>query len=212
LLRRRRTQHHHQALNPAERVTDIHAVTDSITSSASDSRLQCGWQRHRDARERHESKQIPSPEKSKRRRCPFAFRSSRLVFHPRRIVSSSTAEIALGENLTLLNRYVLGRIMLAVIIAAGHTFFACFSFHLGSPHFLRSSRTSRHLVVFWGHKSSLSRSKSVNRRFQRFRTSQPLTERCDSCLRLSRQCDRDTRAQGRFQRVVTCSSISFPIP
>ena len=31
MLRRLRSQHHHQALNPAERVTDIHAVTDSIT-------------------------------------------------------------------------------------------------------------------------------------------------------------------------------------
>src|SRR5881397_2308594 len=35
LLRRLRTQHHHQALNLPERVTDIHAATDSITSSAS---------------------------------------------------------------------------------------------------------------------------------------------------------------------------------
>ena len=99
--------------------------------------MQC----HRDARERHESKQIPSPEKSKGQRYPFAFRSSRFVFHPRRIVSGSAAEIALGESLTLLNRYVLGRMLLAVITAAGHTFFACFSCHLGSPRFLRTSRT-----------------------------------------------------------------------
>ena len=87
------------------------------------------------------SKQIPSPEKSKRQRCPFAFRSSRLVFHPLSIVSSSATEIALGENLTLLNRYVLGRMLLAVITAGGHTFFACFSFHLDSPRFLRGSHT-----------------------------------------------------------------------
>jgi len=63
-------------------------------------------------------------------------------------VSSSATEIALGENLTLLNRYVFGRMLLAVITAAGHTFFACFSCHLRSPHFLLSSQTSRHLVVF----------------------------------------------------------------
>src|SRR5215467_9564318 len=84
-----------------------------------------------------------------RTRCLFAFRSSRrLVFHPRRIVSSSAAEIALGENLTCLNGYMLGRMCLAVITAAGHTFFTCFSLHLNSPHFLRSSRTSRHLWRF----------------------------------------------------------------
>ena len=97
------------------------------------------WQRHRDARKRHESKRIPSPEKSKRQRYPFAFRSSGLVFYPLGIVSSSATEFALGENLTLLNRYVLGRMLLAVITAGGYTFFACFSFHLGSPRFLRGS-------------------------------------------------------------------------
>jgi hypothetical protein len=57
-------------------------------------------------------------------------------------VSSSATEIALGENLTLLNRYPLGRMLLAVIPAGGNTFFACFSFHLGSPRFLRGSHTS----------------------------------------------------------------------
>jgi hypothetical protein len=56
-------------------------------------------------------------------------------------VSRSATEIALGENLTLLNRYVLGRMLVAVITAGGHTFFACFSFHLGSPRFLRGSHT-----------------------------------------------------------------------
>jgi len=56
-------------------------------------------------------------------------------------MSSSATEIALGENLTLLNRYVLGRMLLAVITAGGNTFFACFSFHLGSPRFLRGSHT-----------------------------------------------------------------------
>jgi len=55
-------------------------------------------------------------------------------------VSSGAAEIALGENVTLVKRFMVARMLVAVIAAAGHTFFACFSFHLGSPRFLRSSR------------------------------------------------------------------------
>ena len=89
-----------------------------------------------------ESKQIPSPEKSKGQRRLFAFRSSSFFFHPRRIVSrSADGRIAHGKNLTYLNRYNVGPMYLAVILAAGHAFFACFSCHLGSPLSLRSSRS-----------------------------------------------------------------------
>ena len=38
-LPRLRTRHHHQALNLPERVTDIYAATDSITSSASERQM-----------------------------------------------------------------------------------------------------------------------------------------------------------------------------
>ena len=56
-------------------------------------------------------------------------------------MSSGAAEIALGENVTLVKRFMVARMLVAVITAAGHTFIACFSLHLGSPRFLRSSRT-----------------------------------------------------------------------
>jgi len=62
-------------------------------------------------------------------------------------VSSSAAEIALGENVTFLNRYNLGRMLLAVITAAGHTFFACFSFH---PGFTSLPAQVAHLMVSSG--------------------------------------------------------------
>jgi hypothetical protein len=47
---------------------------------------------------------------------PFPFRSSRrLVFHPRRIVSTNVTESALGKNLTCFDRYMMSRMCLAVI-------------------------------------------------------------------------------------------------
>jgi hypothetical protein len=73
---------------------------------------------------------------------PLLFRSSRFGFHPRRSVSRpADGRIALGKDFTYLNRYNVGRMCLAVILAAGHAFFACFSCHLGSPRSLRSSHT-----------------------------------------------------------------------
>jgi hypothetical protein len=62
-------------------------------------------------------------------------------------MSSSAAEIALGENVTFLNRYDFGRMLLAVITAAGHTFFACFSFH---PGFTSLPAQVAHLIVSCG--------------------------------------------------------------
>ena len=84
-----------------------------------------------------------SPEKSKGQHCAFAFRSGRFVFHPRRIVSNGPprGRVALGKNFTLLHRYMVGRMCLAVIATSRKAFFACFSLHLNSPRFLRNSRT-----------------------------------------------------------------------
>jgi hypothetical protein len=59
-----------------------------------------------------------------------------------------------GKSFTLLNRYFAGRMCMAVILAAGHAFFACFSCHLGSPPSLRSSR-------FWSNRSVLKKSRRL---------------------------------------------------
>jgi hypothetical protein len=47
--------------------------------------------------------------KSKGQRCPFAFLSSRFLFHPRRLVTSGATETAHGKNLSYLNSYNTGR-------------------------------------------------------------------------------------------------------
>jgi hypothetical protein len=52
----------------------------------------------------------------KGQRCAFASRSTRFDFHPRRSVSSGAAEIALWKSVTYLNRYNVGRMLLAVIL------------------------------------------------------------------------------------------------
>jgi hypothetical protein len=70
-----------------------------------------------------------------------AFRSSRFVFHPGRIVSrAADGRVAHGKSFTFLNRYMVGRMFLAVIAAGRNAFLACFSLHLDSPRSLRSSR------------------------------------------------------------------------
>jgi hypothetical protein len=105
-----------------------------------------------------ESKQIPLPEKSKGQRCPFAFLSSRLLFHPRRLVISA-AETAHGKNLIYLNSYNTGRMCLALILAGRHAFFACFCCHLGFTSFLAQFAQSDGVCsVFSGNKSSQKRS------------------------------------------------------
>jgi len=79
----------------------------------------------------------------------FSFRLSRFGFHPHRIVDSGATETALGKNLTYLNRYSASLMCLAVILAGGHAFFACFGCHLGSPPSLRGSRNLMVSVVFF---------------------------------------------------------------
>jgi hypothetical protein len=79
----------------------------------------------------------------------FPFRLSRFGFHPHRIVDSGATETALGKNLTYLNRYSASLMCLAVILAGGHAFIACFGCHLGSPPSLRSSRNLMVSVVFF---------------------------------------------------------------
>jgi len=69
------------------------------------------------------------------------FRSSGFLFRPDRIVRSGATESALGKNLTYLNQYSASRMCLAVILAGGFAFLACFACHLGSPPSVRSSRT-----------------------------------------------------------------------
>jgi hypothetical protein len=96
-----------------------------------------------------ESKQIPLPEKSKGQRCPFAFLSSRFLFHPRRLVTSGAAETAQRKTLTYLNSYNTGRMCLAVILAGRHAFFACFSCHLGFTSFLAQFAQLMVFVVFF---------------------------------------------------------------
>jgi hypothetical protein len=85
------------------------------------------------------------------RTTAFPFRLSRLFFHPHCIVGSGAAESALGKNLTYLNQYSASWMCLAVILAGGHAFFACFGCHLGSPPSLRSSRNLMVFVVFFGY-------------------------------------------------------------
>ena len=77
-------------------------------------------------------------------------RSSGFFFHPHRIVGSGATESALGKNLTYLNQYSASRMCLAVILAGGFAFLACFACHLGSPPSLRSSRNLMVSVVFFG--------------------------------------------------------------
>jgi hypothetical protein len=84
------------------------------------------------------------------RTTAFPFRSSGFLFHPHRIVRSGVAESARGKNRTYLNRYSASRMCLAVILAGGHAFLACFACHLGSPPSLRSSRNLMVSVVFFG--------------------------------------------------------------
>jgi hypothetical protein len=64
-------------------------------------------------------------------------------------VSSGAAEIALGKGLTYLNRYNFGRMLLAVIAAGGHAFFACFSCHLGFTSFPAQFAYLMVFVVFF---------------------------------------------------------------
>jgi hypothetical protein len=79
----------------------------------------------------------------------------RFVFHPRRSVSRPAhRRIAVGKSFTLLNRYFAARMCMAVILAAGHAFFACFSCHLGSPPSLRSSHC-------WSNTSVLKKSRRL---------------------------------------------------
>ena len=69
--------------------------------------------------------------------------------------------VALGKNFTLLNRYMVGRMCLAVIATGRKAFFACFSLHLNSPRFLRNSRTSWYPQCFSGNKSVLKKSRRL---------------------------------------------------
>jgi hypothetical protein len=65
----------------------------------------------------------------------FPFRLSRLFFHPHCIVGSGATESALGKNITYLNQYSTSWVCLAVILAGGHAFLACFACHLGFTSF-----------------------------------------------------------------------------
>jgi hypothetical protein len=74
------------------------------------------------------------------RTTPFSLQLSRCLLHPHRIVGSGATETALGKNITDLNRYSATRMCLALILAGGHNFLACFACHLKSPPSLRGSR------------------------------------------------------------------------
>jgi hypothetical protein len=80
---------------------------------------------------------------------PFPFRLSGFFFHPRRLVRG-TAESTLGKNLTYFHHSSASRMYLAVIIAGGHAFFACFACHLGFTSFSAQFANLILSVVFFG--------------------------------------------------------------
>jgi len=69
------------------------------------------------------------------RTTAFLFRLSRFFFHPHRIVDSGATETTLGKNITYLNHYSASGMHLAVILAGGRAFLACFACHLGVTSF-----------------------------------------------------------------------------